>query len=124
MDAADYETNTLLIVSRIASPFGAQEDSAYLVAPQNNISSVAFRIYEPVAAPSSTYTFAVSDVENALRSGGHLVYANSLHRGIWCFLLVANDGSSVGTGGGGRGAAPGGGGGRRGRGGGGAGGPV
>lgn len=64
---------------------------------QNNISSVAFKIYEPVVSHSSTYTFAASDVEHTLRTGGHLVYADSLRRGIWCFYLTAKDGSSIGA---------------------------
>ena len=46
---------------------------------------------------SSPYTFAASDVESTLRNAGHLVYADSLRRGIWCFHLVGKDGSPIGT---------------------------
>ncbi|KAK0629128.1 mediator complex subunit 13 C-terminal-domain-containing protein [Bombardia bombarda] len=70
MDAGEYDTNTLLI---------------------NNLSSIAYRIYEPVASHSSAYTFAASDVEDALRSDGHLVYMDAIRRGIWCFYLTTND---------------------------------
>ncbi|KAK3384527.1 mediator complex subunit 13 C-terminal-domain-containing protein [Lasiosphaeria ovina] len=70
MDVGEYDTNTLLI---------------------NNLSSIAFRIYEPVASHSSTYTFAASDVEDALRSDGHLVYMDVARRGIWCFYLSDKD---------------------------------
>ncbi|ROW08301.1 hypothetical protein VMCG_03032 [Cytospora schulzeri] len=75
MDPGEYETNTLLI---------------------DNVSSVAFKIYEPVVSNSSTYTFSASDVEYTLRNGGNLVYADPLRRVIWCFSLTANDGSSIG----------------------------
>ncbi|KAK3316175.1 mediator complex subunit 13 C-terminal-domain-containing protein [Apodospora peruviana] len=73
MDAGEYDTNTLLI---------------------NNLSSIAYRIYEPIASQSSTYTFAASDVEHALRNDGHLVYMDSARRGIWCFYLSGKDASS------------------------------
>ncbi|KAK3381410.1 mediator complex subunit 13 C-terminal-domain-containing protein [Podospora didyma] len=73
MDAGEYDTNTLLI---------------------NNLSSIAFRIYEPVASQSSTYTFPAADVEDALRSDGHLVYMDSARRGIWCFYLSGKDAPS------------------------------
>jgi len=45
---------------------------------------------------SSPYTFAASDVQSTLRNAGHLVYADSLRHGIWCFHLVGKDGSSIG----------------------------
>ncbi|KAL2168699.1 hypothetical protein VTG60DRAFT_6925 [Thermothelomyces hinnuleus] len=70
MDAGEYETNTLLI---------------------SNLSAISFRIYEPIAAQSSTYTFNASDVEDALRSDGHLVYMDAVRRGIWCFYLFSGD---------------------------------
>lgn len=63
---------------------------------QDNVSSVAFKIYEPVVSNSATYTFSASDVEYTLRNGGNLVYADPLRRVIWCFSLTANDGSSIG----------------------------
>ncbi|KXX83431.1 Mediator of RNA polymerase II transcription subunit 13 [Madurella mycetomatis] len=70
MDAGEYETNTLLI---------------------NNLSAISFRIYEPIASQSSTYTFNASDVEDALRTDGHLVYMDAVRRGIWCFYLSSGD---------------------------------
>ncbi|KAF3761746.1 hypothetical protein M406DRAFT_281813 [Cryphonectria parasitica EP155] len=75
MDPGEYETNTLLI---------------------NNVSSVAFKIYEPAPPSSSPYTFAASDVESALRNEGHLVYADPLRRAIWCFWLGRGDESPLG----------------------------
>ncbi|KAI3398999.1 hypothetical protein diail_8026 [Diaporthe ilicicola] len=75
MDPGEYDTNTLLI---------------------NNVSSVAFKIYEPVITHASPYTFSASDVESALRNGGHLVYADPIRRAIWCFSLTAIDGSTIG----------------------------
>lgn len=63
---------------------------------QNNVASVTFKIYEPVVSNSSPYTFAASDVEYALRLGGHLVYADPLRRAIWCFSLTGSDGSTTG----------------------------
>lgn len=61
---------------------------------QNNVSSVAFKIYEPVVPTSSPYTFAICDVEHTLRNEGLLVYADSVRRALWCFSLVGSDGSS------------------------------
>ncbi|KAG6361525.1 hypothetical protein INS49_009752 [Diaporthe citri] len=75
MDPGEYDTNTLLI---------------------NNVSSVAFKIYEPVITHASPYTFSASDVECTLRNGGHLVYADPIRRVIWCFSLTAVDGSTIG----------------------------
>ena len=63
---------------------------------QNNVSSVAFKIYEPVITHASVYTFSASDVECTLRNGGHLVYADPIRRAIWCFSLTAIDGSTIG----------------------------
>ncbi|KAL1866250.1 hypothetical protein VTK73DRAFT_4839 [Phialemonium thermophilum] len=74
MDVGEYDTNTVLI---------------------NNLSSIAFRIYEPVVSQSSTYTFNASDVENALRRDGHLVYMDDVRRGYWCFYLVGEDEPSL-----------------------------
>ncbi|KAK0739143.1 mediator complex subunit 13 C-terminal-domain-containing protein [Apiosordaria backusii] len=68
MEAGDYDTNTLLI---------------------NNLSAVSFRIYEPIA--SHVYTFNASDVHDALRNDGHLVYMDSVRHGIWCFYLSTGD---------------------------------
>ncbi|KAK3995785.1 mediator of RNA polymerase II transcription subunit 13 [Cladorrhinum sp. PSN332] len=66
MDAGDYDTNTLLI---------------------NNLSAISFRIYEPIASPTS-YTFNASGVEDALRNDGNLVYMDTVRHGIWCFYLT------------------------------------
>ncbi|KAL2115901.1 hypothetical protein VTJ04DRAFT_10156 [Mycothermus thermophilus] len=70
MDAGEYETNTLLI---------------------SNLSAISFRIYEPIASQSSAYTFNASDVEDALRSDGHLVYMDAVRHGIWCFYLSTSE---------------------------------
>jgi mediator of RNA polymerase II transcription subunit 13 len=59
--------------------------------PQSNLSAISFRIYEPIASQSSTYTFNASDVEDALRSDGHLVYMDAVRRGIWCFYLSSGE---------------------------------
>ncbi|SPQ23203.1 9582ef9d-1e2b-42bf-8032-bf32c05e215b [Thermothielavioides terrestris] len=74
MDAGGYETNTLLI---------------------SQVSDISFRIYEPIASQSSTYTFNASDVEDALRSDGHLVYMDAVRRGIWCFYLSSRDSTAA-----------------------------
>ncbi|KAK0617378.1 mediator complex subunit 13 C-terminal-domain-containing protein [Immersiella caudata] len=74
MDTGEYDTNTLLI---------------------NNLAGIAYRIYEPVASQSSTYTFNASDVEDSLRSDGHLVYMDAVRRGIWCFYLRDKDPSQT-----------------------------
>ncbi|KAK4229350.1 mediator complex subunit 13 C-terminal-domain-containing protein [Podospora fimiseda] len=66
MDAGDYDTNTLLI---------------------NNLSAISFRVYEPIASPTS-YTFNGSVVEDALRNDGNLVYMDNVRHGIWCFYLT------------------------------------
>ncbi|KAK4175274.1 mediator complex subunit 13 C-terminal-domain-containing protein [Triangularia setosa] len=68
MEAGDYDTNTLLI---------------------NNLSAVSFRIYEPIAF--HVYTFNASNVHDALRNDGHLVYMDSVRQGIWCFYLSTGD---------------------------------
>ncbi|KAK4134930.1 hypothetical protein BT67DRAFT_420442 [Trichocladium antarcticum] len=70
MDAGEYDTNTLLI---------------------SNLSAISYRIYEPIASQSSTYTFAASDVEDSLRNDGHLVYMDAVRRGIWCFYLSSGE---------------------------------
>ncbi|ROW06701.1 hypothetical protein VPNG_06699 [Cytospora leucostoma] len=75
MDPGEYETNILLI---------------------DNISSVAFKIYQPVVSNPSAYTLPASDVEHTLRNGGNLVYADPLRLVLWCFSLTAHDGSSIG----------------------------
>lgn len=98
MDPGDYETNTLLIVSIshsfIALLF-AHHMSDQSPFSQNNVASVAFKIYEPVIPSSSPYAFAVADVEHTLRNGGVLVYADPLRRALWCFSLMASNGSLV-----------------------------
>ncbi|KAK4150875.1 mediator complex subunit 13 C-terminal-domain-containing protein [Chaetomidium leptoderma] len=74
MDAGEYETNTLLI---------------------SNLSAISFRIYEPIASQSSAYTFNASDVEDSLRSDGHLVYMDAVRHGIWCFYLSSGDAAAA-----------------------------
>ncbi|KAK1782169.1 LOW QUALITY PROTEIN: mediator complex subunit 13 C-terminal-domain-containing protein [Copromyces sp. CBS 386.78] len=75
MDTGDYDTNTLLI---------------------NNLSAIAFRVYEPVAANTASYTFQPQVVEDALRRDGHLVHVDTTRRCIWVFYLTTKNGSSLG----------------------------
>lgn len=58
---------------------------------QNNISSIAFKVYEPISSQVS-----VSDVETILRNGGYLVYGEPSRRLAWCFYLTGKDGSILG----------------------------
>lgn len=62
---------------------------------QNNLSAVAFRVYEPVAANTASYTFQPQVVEDALRRDGHLVHVDAARRCIWVFYLTTKDGSSL-----------------------------
>lgn len=95
MDPGEYETNTLLIVGvTYGLLLGCSRIPCLILFSQNNVASVAFKIYEPLVPSSSPYAFAVSDVEHTLRNGGLLVYADSLRRALWCFTLVGSDGSS------------------------------
>ncbi|EAA28365.2 hypothetical protein GE21DRAFT_9169 [Neurospora crassa] len=75
MDTGDYDTNTLLI---------------------NNLSAISFRVYEPVAANTASYTFQPQVVEDALRRDGHLVHVDTTRRCIWVFYLTTKDGSMLG----------------------------
>lgn len=63
---------------------------------QNNISSVAYQIYEPLSSYASAFTGDATDVELALRNEGYLIHHDSSRRAIWSFRLVENDGSSTG----------------------------
>ena len=63
---------------------------------QNNISSIVFKVYEPAVSQSSAYTFSASDIESTLRDGGHLVYADTFRRALWCFQLNGKDGAILG----------------------------
>jgi mediator of RNA polymerase II transcription subunit 13 len=69
---------------------------AHKSAFQSNLSAISFRIYEPIASQSSAYTFNASDVEDALRNDGHLVYMDAVRRGIWCFYLSSGDPATSG----------------------------
>ncbi|OAA61098.1 Mediator complex, subunit Med13 [Niveomyces insectorum RCEF 264] len=77
MDVGEYETNTLVV---------------------SHIASVAFRVYRHVATSSSSvHAFSSTDIEKALRTDGHLVFADSRRRGIWCFRLLRKDGTRIGS---------------------------
>lgn len=79
------------------SPLPSEAPHVLTFRCQNNISSIAFKIYEPVVSQSSVYTFNASDVEFALRNDGHLVYMDVVRRGIWCFYLASKESASAGT---------------------------
>jgi len=91
MDTGEYDTNTLLIVCSPVGPLPSGDGAHADLNFQNNLAGIAYRIYEPVASQSSTYTFNASDVEEALRRDGHLVYMDAVRRGVWCFWLQDKD---------------------------------
>ncbi|KIE03561.1 Mediator complex, subunit Med13, partial [Metarhizium majus ARSEF 297] len=72
MDAAEYDTNILVV---------------------NNIASISFRVYEPSSDQSSSFGLAAIDIENSLREKGHIVYYDASRRGIWHFRIVGKEGS-------------------------------
>lgn len=59
---------------------------------QNNISSIAFRVYEPPSDSQSFGSVAI-DIENTLREQGRIVYYDAARRGIWHFRIVGKEGS-------------------------------
>ncbi|KAK2074601.1 hypothetical protein P8C59_008796 [Phyllachora maydis] len=70
MDVGEYETNTLVL---------------------GNLTSIGYRIYKPIASLSASYTFNASDVEDALRRDGCLVYMDAERQAFWCFYLASKD---------------------------------
>lgn len=92
MDPGDYRTNTLLIVSASDGlPRPAQYVSDQSGSIQNNISSVAFKLYKPWCV-----SFADCPFERTLRRDGHLVYFDPLRHAVWCFSLGGSEESSSG----------------------------
>ncbi|KAG5950249.1 hypothetical protein E4U53_005334 [Claviceps sorghi] len=70
MDTAEYDTNTLVL---------------------NNISSISFRVYEPIAEQSQTFRSTAIEIESRLREQGHIVYYDASRRCIWIFRVQAKD---------------------------------
>lgn len=58
---------------------------------QGNLTSIGYRIYKPIASLSASYTFNASDVEDALRRDGCLVYMDAERQAFWCFYLASKD---------------------------------
>ncbi|KAF9876223.1 hypothetical protein CkaCkLH20_06166 [Colletotrichum karsti] len=73
MDTSEYDTNTLL---------------------NNNISSIAFRVYEPSLDQAQTFPSAAADVETQLRSRGHIVYYDTVKRVLWYYSISSKDAAS------------------------------
>ncbi|KAG5929916.1 hypothetical protein E4U42_003977 [Claviceps africana] len=70
MDTAEYDTNTLVL---------------------NKISSISFRVYEPIAEQSQTFGSTAIEIESRLREQGHIVYYDAGRRCIWIFRVQAKD---------------------------------
>lgn len=66
-------------------------DSPTLIDPQNNISSIAYRVYEPSPDSASTFPSVAVELESSLRHDGHLVFYDSSRRGIWYFRIENKD---------------------------------
>ncbi|ODA75849.1 hypothetical protein RJ55_08490 [Drechmeria coniospora] len=71
MDAAEYDTNTLLV---------------------SNIASVVFRIYESPSDLGQNFVPAALEIESSLRTSGHVVFYDPARRGIWHFQIVGKEG--------------------------------
>ncbi|KAL7787486.1 mediator complex subunit 13 C-terminal domain-containing protein [Trichoderma ceciliae] len=71
MDTGEYETNTLLI---------------------NNVSSIAYRLYEPSSNLSQNFASAALEIEDSLRERGHIVLYDATKRGLWHFQFLPKDG--------------------------------
>ncbi|PTB77810.1 hypothetical protein M440DRAFT_1224306 [Trichoderma longibrachiatum ATCC 18648] len=72
MDTGEYETNTLLV---------------------NNVSSIAYRLYEPGPNLSQNFASTALDVENSLRERGYVVLYDATKRGLWHFQFLPKDAS-------------------------------
>ncbi|KAK1251905.1 hypothetical protein MKX07_007384 [Trichoderma sp. CBMAI-0711] len=70
MDTGEYETNTLLI---------------------NNVSSIAYRLYEPASNLSQTFALTALDIENSLRERGYVVLYDATKRGLWHFQFLPKE---------------------------------
>ncbi|KAL7817196.1 mediator complex subunit 13 C-terminal domain-containing protein [Trichoderma gracile] len=70
MDTGEYETNTLLI---------------------NNVSSIAYRLYEPAPNLSQSFASTALDIENSLRERGYVVLYDATKRGLWHFQFLPKD---------------------------------
>ncbi|KAL7951782.1 mediator complex subunit 13 C-terminal domain-containing protein [Trichoderma barbatum] len=70
MDTGEYETNTLLI---------------------NNVSSIAYRLYEPSSNLSQNFASVALEIENSLREKGHIVLYDATKRALWHFQFLPKD---------------------------------
>lgn len=58
---------------------------------QNNVSSIAYRTYEPTSQHIQSFPSAAIEIESALRSDGHLVTYDSSGKRIWYFRIQETD---------------------------------
>ncbi|TWU77729.1 mediator of RNA polymerase II transcription subunit 13 [Metarhizium rileyi] len=72
MDAAEYDTNVLVV---------------------NNIASIAFRVYESSSDQSPNFGPIAIEIEKTLRDKGHIVYYDASRLGIWHFRIIGKEGS-------------------------------
>ncbi|KZZ96736.1 Mediator complex, subunit Med13 [Moelleriella libera RCEF 2490] len=70
MDAAEYETNVLVL---------------------NNVCSIVYRTFEPPRDQSQNFGLKAVDVENEYREQGHIVYYDGSRRILWHFRAVVKD---------------------------------
>ncbi|KAG6013059.1 hypothetical protein E4U54_007130 [Claviceps lovelessii] len=70
MDTAEYDTNTLVL---------------------NNISSIAFHVYESTAEQWPSFASIAVEIESKLREQGHIVYYDAGRRCIWTFRVQGKD---------------------------------
>ncbi|KAG6033016.1 hypothetical protein E4U41_007040 [Claviceps citrina] len=89
MDTAEYDTNTLVLVRHW--PEHLTNLINKLTVLQNNVSSVSFRVYEPVAEQSPSFGLTAIDAESRLRDQGHIVYYDASRRCIWHFGVQGKD---------------------------------
>ncbi|ORY61357.1 mediator complex subunit 13 C-terminal-domain-containing protein [Pseudomassariella vexata] len=72
MDAAEYQTNALVV---------------------NNISFIGYAFYEPVSPPATFFGPGALELESALKNDGCLAYVDGTRRGLWCFRVWRKDGA-------------------------------
>ncbi|KAL7788866.1 mediator complex subunit 13 C-terminal domain-containing protein [Trichoderma afarasin] len=73
MDTGEYETNTLLI---------------------NNVSSIAYRLYEPSSNLSQNFASVALEIEDSLREKGHIVLYDATKKALWHFQFLPKDENS------------------------------
>jgi len=62
--------------------------------PQNNIASIAFRIYEPPSDQSHSFQSSALEIQSTLRDQGKLVSYDADRGGIWVFQITNRDGAT------------------------------